>query len=119
MVHNNTGITDTYRITYLRNSVSGKTKQIIESYSCNPTYYETAINELMNNFRDLSVVVGAFINQLESWHITDSNNKKSFVTFSKFLMRSFQTFEYLGFQADLQSSKLPKMQKKKCLTIFC
>ena len=31
MVHNNTGITDTHRITYLQNSVSGKAKQIIES----------------------------------------------------------------------------------------
>ena len=30
MVHNNTGKTDTHRITYLQNSVSGKAKQIIE-----------------------------------------------------------------------------------------
>ena len=36
MVHNNTGITDKHWITYLQNSVSGKAKQIIESYSCNP-----------------------------------------------------------------------------------
>ena len=83
MVHNNTGITDTHRITYLQNSgkvtylqVSGKAKQIIESYSCNPAYYETALNEQMNHFGDPSVVVSAFINQLESWHTTDSNNKK-------------------------------------------
>ena len=39
MVHNNTCITDTHRITYLRNSVSEKAKQIIESYSCNPACY--------------------------------------------------------------------------------
>ena len=51
-VHNNTGITDTHRITYLQNSVSGKANQIIESYSCNPAYYETALNELMNHFGD-------------------------------------------------------------------
>ena len=52
MVHNNTGITDTHRITYLQNSVSGKAKQITESYSCNPAYYETALNELMIHFGD-------------------------------------------------------------------
>ena len=113
MVHNNNGITDTHRITYLQNSVSWKAKQIIESYSCNPAYYETALNELMNHFGDPSVVVSAFINQLESWHDTDSNNKKSFVAFSNFLKRLVQTFEYLGFQADLQSSTLLKKAKEK------
>ena len=59
MVQNNTGITDTHRITYLQNSVSGKAKQIIKLYSCNPAYYETALNELMNHFGDPSVVVSA------------------------------------------------------------
>ena len=113
MVHNNTGITDTHRIAYLQNSVSGKAKQIIESYSCNPAYYETALNELMNHFGDPSVVVSACINQLESWHATDSNNKKSFVAFSNFLKRLVQTFEYLGFQADVQSSTLLKKAKEK------
>ena len=121
MVHNNTGITDTHRITYLQNSVSGKTKQIIESYSCNPAYYETALNELMNHFGDPSVVVSAFINQLESWHATDSNNKNSFVACSKrFLKRLVQTIEYLGFQAlTFRVPHCSKKRKKKCLTIFC
>ena len=113
MVHKNTGITDTHRITYLQNSISGNEKQIIESYSCNPTYYETAQNEQMNHFEDLSVVVSTFINQLESWHATDSNNEKSFVAFSHFLKSLVQTFEYLGFQADLQSSTLLKKAKEK------
>ena len=113
MNYNNTGITDTHQITYLQNSVSGKAKQIIESYSCKSAYYETAQNELMNHFGDPSVVVSAFINQLESWHNTDSNNKKSFVAFSNFLRRLVQTFEYLGFQADLQSSTLLKKAKEK------
>ena len=113
MVHNNTGITDTHRITYLQNSAPGKAKQIIESYSCNPAYYETALNELMNHFGDPSVVVTAFINQLESWHATDSNNKKSFVAISNFLKHLNQTFEYLGFLADLQSSKLLQKAKEK------
>ena len=67
----------------------------------------------MNHFGDPSVVVGAFINQLESWHATDSKNKKSFVAFSNFLKRSVQTFEYLGFQADIQSSTLLKKAKEK------
>ena len=107
------GITDTHRITYLQNSVSGKAKQIIELYSWNPAYYETALNELMNHFGDPSVVVSAFINQIESWHTTDSNNKKSFVAFSNFLKRLVQTFEYHGFHADLQSSTLLKKSERK------
>ena len=84
MVHNNTGITDTHQITYLQNSVSAKVKQIIKSYSCNAAYYETALNELMNHFGDPSVVVSAFIDQLESWHATNSNNKKIICRILKF-----------------------------------
>ena len=55
----------------------------------------------------------AFINQLESWYTTDSNNTKSFVAFSNFLKRFDQTLKYLGFQADLQSSTLLKKAKEK------
>ena len=84
MVHNNTAITDTHRITFLQNSVFGKTKKIIELYSCNPAYYETALNELMNLFGEPSVVVSAFINQLDSWHTSDSNNKKIIFRILKF-----------------------------------
>ena len=41
------------------------------------------------------------------------NDKKSFVAFSNFLKRLVQTFEHLGFQADLQSSTLLKKAKEK------
>ena len=129
MVHNNNGITDTHPITYLQNSVSGKAKQIIESYSCNPAYYETALIDLKNHSGTPSVVVSGFINQLESLHAPDSNDIKSFVAFSIFLMCSVQTFEYFGFQADLQIAFLSnaflsnaphclKKRKRKCLKIF-
>ena len=67
----------------------------------------------MTHFGDPSVIVSAFINQLGPWHATDSNNKKSFVAFSHFLKRLVQTIEYLGFQADLQSSTLLKKAKEK------
>ena len=37
MIHINTSITDTHRITYLQNSVSGKAKDLIHAYSCDPS----------------------------------------------------------------------------------
>ena len=67
----------------------------------------------MNHFGDPSVVVSAFINQHESWHATDSNNKKPFVAFSIFLKPLVQKFKYLGFHADIQSSPLLKKAKEK------
>ena len=76
MVQNNAGITDTHRITYPKNSASGKEKQIFDSYSCSPAYYERALNELMNNFGDPGVAVSAFMNQLEYWRATESKIKK-------------------------------------------
>ena len=52
MIHNNPSITDTHRITYLQNSVSGKAKDLIHAYSCDPSYYQTALNELIRHFGD-------------------------------------------------------------------
>ena len=113
MVHNKISITDTHRITYLQNSVSGKAKGLILAYSCDSSYYNTALNEIMSRFGDPSVVVNAFINQIESWKCNSSYNKQSFIAFSSFLKRLVQAFQNLGFQADLQSSTLLRKAKEK------
>ena len=112
MTHNNTSITDTHRITYLQNSVSGKAKDLIHAYSCDPSYYQTALNELIRHFGDRTIVVNAFINQLENWQM-NFQNKQSFIAFSSFLKRLVQAFQYLGFTADLQSTTLIKKAKEK------
>ena len=57
----------------------------------------------MDHFGDPSIVVNAFINQLEAWRPNNDYNKQSFVSFASFLKRLVQAFEYLGFKADLQS----------------
>ena len=113
MVHNNISITETHRITYLQNSVSGKAKDLIHAYSCDPSYYNTALNEIMSRFGDPSVVVNAFINQLKSWKFNSSYNKQSFIAFSSFLKRLVQAYQNLGFQADLQSSIILRKAKEK------
>ena len=112
LIHNNTSIADTHRITYLQNSVSGKAKDLIHAYSCDPSYYLTALNELIRHFGDRTVVVNAFINQLENWQMI-FQNKQSFIAFSSFLKRPVQAFQYLGFTADLQSTTLIKKAKEK------
>ena len=87
LVHNNTTIADTHRITYLQNAVTGKAKDVIQAYSCDPAYYSTALNELMSYFGDPAIVVNAFINQLENWKSTNDYNKQNFVAFALFLKR--------------------------------
>ena len=113
LVHINTSLTDTHRITYLQNSVVGKAKEKIQAYSCDPAYYAIALKELMDHFGDPSIVVNAFINQLEAWRPNNDYNKQSFVSFASLLKRLVQAFEYLGFKADLQSSTLMKKAKEK------
>ena len=113
LVHNNTSITDTHRITYLQYAVTGKAKDVIQAYSCDPAYYSTALNELMSCFGDPTIVVNAFINQLENWKSTNDYNKQNFVAFPLFLKRLVQAFQYLGYTADLQSSTLMKKAKEK------
>ena len=112
MIHNNTSITDTHRVTYLQNSVSGKAEDLIHAYSCYPSYYQTALNELVRHFGDRTIVVNAFINQLENWQM-NFENKQSIIAFSSFLKRLVQAFQYLGFTAGLQSKTLIKKAKKK------
>ena len=111
-IHNNTSITDLHRITYLQNSVSGKSKHLIQAYSCDPSYYQTAQNELIRHFGDRTIVVNKFINQLENWQM-NFQNKQSFIAFSSFLKRLVQAFQYLGCTADLQSTTLIKKAKEK------
>ena len=67
----------------------------------------------MYHFGDNSIVVNAFINQLEAWRRNNDYNKQSFVSFASFLKRLVQVFEYLVFKADLQSSTLMKKAKEK------
>ena len=110
MIHNNTSILDTHRITCLQNSVIGKAKDLIHAYSCDPCLL--LLNELIRHFGDLTVVVNAFINQLENWQM-NFQNKQSFIAFSSFLKRLVQAFQYLGFTADLQSTTLIKKAKEK------
>ena len=112
MIHHNTSITDTHRITYLQIFVSGKAKYLIHAYSCDPSYYQTALNELINHFGDRTIVVNAFINKLENWQI-NHQNKLCFIAFSSFLKRLVQAFQYLGFIADPQSTTLLKKANEK------
>ena len=102
LVHNNTSLTDTHRITNLQNSVIGKAKETVQAYSCDPAYYAIALKELMYHFGDPSIVVNAFINQLEAWRPNNDYNKPNFVSCASFLKRLVQAFEYLSFKAALE-----------------
>ena len=59
LIQSNISITETHQITYLQKSASGKAKQLIHAYSCDPSYYQTALNELIRHFGDRTIVVNA------------------------------------------------------------
>ena len=113
LVHNNTSITDTHRIAYLQNAVTGKANDVIQANSCDTVYYSTALNEHLSYFGDPIIVVNAFINQLENWKSTNDHNKQNFLAFASFLNRLVLAFLYFGYTADLQSSTLMKKAKEK------
>ena len=77
LVHNKSSITETDRITYLQNAVSGKAKDVIQAYSYDPAYYSTPLNKLMSYFGEPTIVVNAFINQLENWKSTNDYKSKT------------------------------------------
>ena len=84
MIHHNTSITDTHRITYLQNSESGKAKDLIHAYSCDPSYYQAALNHLINHFCDRTIVVNALINQLKKLASQSSEQAKFYCHFVLF-----------------------------------
>ena len=111
-VHENRSISQTHRITYLQNSVSGKAKDLIRGYSCNPAFYNVALAELESRFGSPQHVVTAYIRRLESWQKMSSLNH-TLVSFSTFLKQLIQTFHNLHFTADLHSSTVLTLAKEK------
>ena len=109
-VHENRSISQTHRITYLQNSVSGNAKDLIRGYSCNPAFYNVALAELESRFGSPQRVVTAYI--LESWQKMSSLNH-TLVSFSTFLKQLIQTFHNLHFNADLHSSTVLTLAKEK------
>ena len=104
LLHNNTSNTDTHCIIYLQNAVTGEAKDVIQPFLCNPTYQSTALHKLMSYFCEPTTVVITIINQLEAWKSTGDYNKQKIVALILILKRLVQTFQYLVYTADLQSS---------------
>ena len=112
-VHDNTSISQTHRITYLQNSVSGKAKDLIRGYSCNPAFYSVSLAELESRFGSPQHIVTAYIYRLENWAHISSQNPHTLVSFFTFLKQLVQTFINLQFTADLQSSTVLTIAKQK------
>ena len=113
MVHSNHSITQTHRITYLQNSVTGRAKDLIRGYSCNPALYDVALAELQSHFGSPQHVVSAYIKRLESWSRITTQNPHTLVSFATFLKQMVQTFTDLHYTADLQSSTVLSTAKTK------
>ena len=64
-----------------------KAKELIHAYSCDPSYYQTALNELINHVGDRTIVVNAFINQFQNWQV-NHQNKQNFFAFSYFFEKT-------------------------------
>ena len=111
-VHDNTSISQTHRITYLQNSVSGKAKDLIRSYSCNSAFYKVGLAELESRFGSPQHVVTTYIRRLKSWQKMSSLNH-TLVFFSTFLKQLIETFHNLHFTADLHCSTLLTLAKEK------
>ena len=80
-VHDNTSISQTHRITDLQNSVSGKAKDLIRGYSCNPAFYNVALAELESRIGSPQHIVTAYTHRLENWDHISSQNPHTLVSF--------------------------------------
>ena len=92
-IHNNSGLSDAQKMTYLQNSVTHKARDSISGYSYNGDYYHEAIAELTRKFG----FVAAYLDQLEKWPKPRQDELNTFVSFSSFLRRLVQTFRLQNF----------------------
>ena len=108
MVHTNHSITQTHRISYLQNSVTGRAKDLIRGYSCNPAFYDVALAELHSHFDSPQHVVSAYIKRLEAWSRITTQNPHTLLSFATFLKQMVQTFTDFHYTADLPQFYLPQ-----------
>ena len=112
LIQQNTAIKDKHQLTYLQVFVPGKAKDTIHAYFCDPSCYETALSELINQFGDPTIMINAFINLLEKWQVINQN-KQCYIAFSSSLKKLVQAFQCLVFMAGLQSTTLLVKAKEK------
>ena len=74
-IHNNSGLSDAQKTTYLQNSVTHKARDSISGYSYNGDYYHEAIAELTRKFGKPQHIVAAYLDQLEKWPNPDWTNQ--------------------------------------------
>ena len=112
-VHNNPSITDTHRITYLQNSVTGKAKDLIKGYSYNPVFYTEALNDITKRFGDPDYIISSYITKLEQFPRAKHHDSNSLTNFTTFLKEFTRTFTTLNFTSDLTSSAVLRLAKEK------
>ena len=104
-------ITISHRITYFQHSVTGRAKDVIRGYSCNPAFFDVPLAELQSDFGSPQHVVNAHIKRLESWSRVTSQNPHTVVSFTTFLKQMVHSFTDLHYTADLQSSTVLSIAK--------
>ena len=112
-IHNNSGLSDAQKMTYLQNFVTHKARGSISGYAYNGDYYHEAIAELARKFGKPQHIVAAYLDQLEKWPKPRLDEPNSFLSLSSFLRRLVQTFRIHNFEADLKSSAVLRMARTK------
>ena len=112
-VDSNRSITDTHRITYLQNSVTGPAKDLIKGYSYNPTFYAAALADIEKRFGDADYVVASYITKLETFTQSPLHDAKSITAYNTFIKEFTRIFSDLGFSSELTSSTVLRLAKDK------
>ena len=112
-VHSNMSITDTHRITYLQNSVSGPAKDLIKGYSYNPTFYAAALADFEKRFGVADYIVASYITKLETFPQFPLHDAKSITAYNTSIEEFTRIFSDLGFSSNLTSSTVLRLAKDK------
>ena len=97
-------ITDAEKMAHLQTLTTGRANQAIAGYACNASMYTAALEELKRRFGRPDIIINDFVNQLQNYRPPTLHRRESYMEYSTFISNLVETFNSLGFTADLKST---------------
>ena len=102
----NAVLTDDVKLTYLKTLVTGKAKSVISGFAYCGKMYKDALKALERKFGQPQIIVGAYLDKLNSSPPVKMHHSESLIAFSCMITSLIGVLKSLGYEADLKSSSV-------------
>ena len=111
----NTPISNSQKIAYPHELVTGKAKAILH-FNCNGKFYNDALQKLGRKFGKAATIVNAYIQQLLDHQPLITGHAESYINYTTFIKGMILNLQHLGHTADRESTTNLRQAIKKLPT---